>query len=141
MIRSILSLKAIATLAILVSVPPDSVAQFVVTSSSPAHGDTSVPLSVTVSITFSAPIDTTAAFEDTDGFFLNIETIPEIAEPTSIALTPDGMTFTADVVLEADTRYLLLLFGAVSEAGEPLDQPYVATFTTGNSLPTGSVSG
>jgi hypothetical protein len=40
-----------------------------------------------------------------------------------------------------DTRLTVLLAGAKSQAGDFLDRPYVITFSTGSSLPTGSFSG
>ncbi|MBT8399797.1 MAG: T9SS type A sorting domain-containing protein [Rhodothermia bacterium] len=138
---SLLFNRLIATLVLLILAVPTAAGQFTVVSSTPAHGDTNVSLSATVTLTFNAPLDTTAAFEDTDGFYLGIETIPETGEPSAITLSPDRQTFSADLVFEADTKYIVFLTGARSESGDPLAEPFAATFTTGGALPTGSVSG
>ncbi len=133
--------RSIVTLVFLLFSVHTAAGQFTVVSSAPAHGDTNVSLSATVTLTFSAPIDTTAAFEDTDGFYLGVETIPETEAPSAMTLSPDRRTFSADLVFEADTKYIVFLTGARSESGDPLAEPFAATFTTGSSLPTGSVSG
>ncbi len=138
---SLLFNRSIATLVFLLLAVPTAAGQFTVVSSSPAHGDTNVPLNATVTLSFSAPIDTTAAFEETDGFYLGVETIPETEAPSAITLSPDLRTFSADLVFEPDTKYIVFLTGARSESGDPLAEPFAATFTTGSSLPTGSVSG
>ncbi len=118
-------------------------AQFSVVASNPQDGETSVPTTVDFQLTFSAPLDTSARFDEEDDFFLAIELFPEdtTAEP-DLQLSEDLTTFTASgIQLQSDTRYIVLLTGARSQAGEFLDRPYVVTFTTATSLPAGSVAG
>jgi hypothetical protein len=94
---------------------------------------------------FSAPLDTTARFEEPGDFFLGLEIFPadSSGDPQGdIILSPDSTTVTVqDLPLTPDTKFVVVLTGARSTAGEPLDRPYGFTFTTGDSLPEGSVSG
>jgi len=119
--------------------------QLSLVSSTPAHGDTGVDTLLTMVLQFSAPLDTTARFEEPGDFFLGIEIFPadSSGEPQGdIILSPDSTTVTVqDLPLTPDTKFVVLLTGARSAAGEPLDRPYGFTFTTGDSLPEGSVSG
>ena len=139
MIRSLRLILVSAVLLLFTSV--SVFAQFEVISSTPSHGDVNVPTLTTFSLTFSAPVDTTTRFYPDDNFFLAIETYPEIPEPGDMGLSPDRTSFSAEVVLEPNTQYMVWLTGAKSESGQPLAQPFTATFTTGPTLPTGSVSG
>ena len=119
-------------------------AQFTLVSSTPADGAVSVASPATFQFTFSSALDTTARFEEPDDFFLAIEIFPEDSAETDpdISLSSDMRTVTVSgVELPADTRFTVLLTGARSQGGEALDRPYVMNFTTGSSLPSGTVSG
>ncbi|NNE45305.1 MAG: T9SS type A sorting domain-containing protein [Rhodothermales bacterium] len=140
MTSSILRVSILSTVLLLFATA-DVQAQLTVVSSSPADGMVNVSTSVILQIEFSAPIDTTARFDDDEDFYLAFETNPEIPEPTLAGVSPDFTTFFAQVQLEPDTRYLVLLTGAKSQAGDILSQPFVVNFTTGSSMPTGSISG
>ncbi|MCH7676225.1 T9SS type A sorting domain-containing protein [candidate division KSB1 bacterium] len=119
-------------------------AQFTLVSSTPADGAVNVASPATFQFTFSSALDTTARFEEPDDFFLAIEIFPEDSAETDpdISLSSDMRTVTVSgVELPADTRFTVLLTGARSQGGEALDRPYVMNFTTGSSLPSGTVSG
>ncbi len=118
-------------------------AQMSLLSASPANGALNVSSPMTFQLTFSAALDTNARFEEPD-FFLNIEIMPEesLGETEEISVSSDLKTLTVSgFSLTADTRYTVFLTGAKSTSGEMLDRPYAWTFTTGASLPSGSVSG
>jgi methionine-rich copper-binding protein CopC len=119
-------------------------AQFTVQNFSPAHGLTNVPLSTTIEVTFSAPLDAQNFNPaDSDTYPFNIELQPDSAETQGAnpVLSNNNMTVSIQAQLKADTRYTVLVIGARSATGQPLDKPVAFTFTTGNSLPTGSISG
>lgn len=119
--------------------------QLSLVSSTPSHGDTGVDTLLTLVLEFSAPLDTTVTFDEPEDFFLGIEIFPadSAGEPQGdILLSPDSTTVTVeDLPLTPNTKFVVVLIGAQSAAGEPLDRPYAFTFTTGGSLPEGSVSG
>ena len=119
-------------------------AQLTLVSSTPEDGAVNVASPATFQFTFSSALDTTARFEEQDDFFLAIEVFPEDSAETDpdISLSSDMRIVTiSGVELPADTRFTILLTGAKSQGGEALDRPYVMNFTTGSSLPSGSVSG
>ncbi len=120
-----------------------AVAQLSLQSFTPANGTLNVGTSATFELTFSAGIDTAARFEEPEEFFLHLEFLPDsVGEPEDLSLSPDSRTVTVSgLALLPDTRYTILLQQARSLAGESLDRPYVFTFSTGSSLPSGSVSG
>lgn len=113
--------------------------------STPSDGETNVDKLATFTFTFSEALDTTARFEEglDDLPFLSLELYPDSAgTPENVVISVDLKTITiVNVPLASDTRFFLFLSGARSSAGEGLDRPYAITFTTGNSLPTATVSG
>ena len=115
--------------------------QLQLTSFSPDHGSTDVGTDVAIELVFSDPLDTSAQYDITNGFYLGIEVIPEPADSPTTELTNGDRMVTAHFVLETDTQYWVFLSGAQSTTGQSLDRPYVFTFSTGTVLPTGSVSG
>jgi FlgD Ig-like domain/Bacterial Ig-like domain len=117
--------------------------QFTVTAISPAHGATDVPLAATLSITFSAALDTSFRFANNE-LPVNLELRPDTAftPPNSISFSPDLQTIRLNnLILQPNTRYVLLITGARSVSQAPLSRPATATFSTGPTLPSGSVSG
>ncbi|NOZ60441.1 MAG: T9SS type A sorting domain-containing protein [Calditrichaeota bacterium] len=118
--------------------------QLSVVSMSPADGETKVDSVVTFEISFSAALDTSARFPMPGDFFLDL-LIPEdslLSPPDSVSLSADLKTVRLhNIRLFPDTRYFFGVLAAKSQAGDSLDQPAVVTFTTGATLPTGSVSG
>ena len=119
--------------------------QLSLVSSTPSDGETNVGTVATFTFTFSEALDTTARFEEGPDFlpFLALELYPDSAgTPENIIISVDLKTITlVNMPLITDTRFFLFLSGARSSAGEGLDRPYAITFTTGNSLPTATVSG
>ncbi len=118
--------------------------QISLVSSSPADGDVNMPTQTVFSLTFDAPIDTTARFGHSNDLFLAIEIIPEdsVDGPEEITASADLKTFTfSGVTLTPNTQFSVFLTGAKSVGGLSLLHPYVITFTTGDSLPSGQVSG
>jgi hypothetical protein len=109
----------------------------------PADGTTEVDTAVTFQFEFDAPLDTTVRFEFPEGFFLSMFFNEDlVGDPDSIIVGPDLMTVqVVNLHLKPDTRYVFGLIGAFSLTGDPLDKPVAFTFTTGDVLPTGTVSG
>ncbi len=119
-------------------------AQLSLVSSTPANAATNVDTMATFVLTFSAPLDTTARFDEPEDFYLGIELFPEdsVGEPEQVTISSDLMEVTVtNLPLTPDTKFSVLILAAKSTTGDPLDRPYVRTFSTGSSLPTGSVSG
>jgi len=119
-------------------------ADFFVHSTLPADGDVSVDPYGTLQITFSESIDTTVLFEYPPYFYINLTLEPDtlMGEPDSITFDPTFTTiYFHNLKLYPDTKYLLLVNNAVSLDGDSLEIPYVATFTTGESLPTAKMTG
>jgi len=94
-----------------------------------------------LSLSFSAPLDTTVAFDLNDGFYLAAQVYPETGDPLFVNLSDDGTTVEIGFAWQPDTQYYVLLSGAVSDGGAPLDRPYGFSFATGTALPTATVSG
>ena len=117
-------------------------AQLTVVSTTPADGATNVNSDglTTLSITFSAPLDTLARPEGEEDFLL-VEFFPEDDGPVEVRLSADLTTVEADFLLAPGTDYTTLIRWAKAQNGELLDRPYVVHFTTDSALPTGSVSG
>lgn len=113
--------------------PNEPESGFRVVQSSPADGATNVSRSLTFTITFSAPVDTSRL-----GFIA--APIPPGID-TSIVISTDLKTFSATVELEANTAYAVIFFTAQDVDGNPLDEPFVLSFTTGPSFPTATISG
>ena len=87
-------------------------------STVPTDGDVSVAVDGTVSMTFDAPIDTTALFKQSGGpHYLGMELYPldKSSRPDSTTFSPDMKTvFFHDVHLFFDTQYVLVVTGAKS---------------------------
>jgi len=117
-------------------------AQFNVASISPAHASLNVPTNADISITFSAALDTSFRFSDTE-LPVNFELHPDTAfsQPT-VTYSSDLRTIRLqNLNLQANTRYALLVVGARNASRTPLARPATVTFSTGPALPSGSVSG
>lgn len=135
--------NALLTVLILAVTSP-LLAQLTLVSSQPDDGDVNVATPATFVLTFSAPLDTSARFDEPENFFLGILIFPEdsTGEPGNIELSQDLRTVTVSgFPITPDTRITILVTGAKSQAGDLLDRPYIITFSTGSSLPAGSFSG
>jgi hypothetical protein len=121
-----------------------SYGQFFVQSTSPAQGATSVNTATTIEMTFNSAIDTSARFPFPEDFFINVFIFPDslTGEPDSITVSPDLHTvYVHNLHLSLNTTYMFIIVNAVSLTGDSLETPYSILFSTGNSLPTNSVSG
>lgn len=117
-------------------------AQFVVTASSPANGEAGVPVSATVSFTFSAPLDTSARYGDLP-YPVSLLS-PDPATPLTVeavSYTPDLKTISFQVVHAPDTDFVWLLVGARSAAGERLARPFALNYTTAATAGRYAISG
>ncbi len=112
-----------------------AVAQLTVGSFTPANNSTNIPLTTSVSLTFSAALDTTYQLGPNAGIFTNIE------NSTARYYSVDRRTVTFDVVLSPATVYLVCVYYARAEGGAALQTPVGFMFTTGSSFPSYSVSG
>jgi hypothetical protein len=140
-LRRLFSLFTFFTLLILVN---QSYPQFSVVSFSPNHGSTNVDTSVNITMTFSAPLDTSARFPNPEDFFLNLYIFPDslIGEHDSIAVSQDLTTVNVyGLSIVDNTTYLFMIVNAKSQGGDSLSSPARSLFTTGSSLPGNSISG
>ncbi|MDH3251489.1 MAG: T9SS type A sorting domain-containing protein [Ignavibacteria bacterium] len=134
-------MRIATTILALLLLPLIGLSQFSITGSSPSDGATSVGTSTTVSITFSAPVDTTRPFDDNSSYVTNIDNI------TGQYWSTDSRTVNIVVVLQPDSVYFLGVFSAHPQGGGSLSAPYATHFTTASSFPpnlhsvSGTVSG
>jgi hypothetical protein len=110
-------------------------AQLTVQSTDPANNATNVPLTTSLSVTFSAPLDTTYVLERDHGLFWSIENV------SAPRYSADHRTVTFDVVLSAGQPYVVGIYNARAVGGATLQAPYGLVFTTGPSWPPYTVSG
>jgi hypothetical protein len=119
-------------------------AQLWVTSTQPADGTTHVSTSTSFSIEFSLPIDETADFS-WPSFFLNLYILGDssfVLNTADVSVSGDKKTVSLNnQTLQPDTKYTLIVMAARSTGLDSLEEPHVFTFTTGSSLPLGSISG
>lgn len=110
-------------------------AQFTLVSFSPADNSTNVPLTTSVSLTFSEALDTTYSLGPDAGIFTNIQ------NSTGRYYSSDRRTVTFDVTLSPATVYIVCIYQARAQGGATLQTPVGFMFTTGSSFPPYSVSG
>jgi len=119
--------------------------QFSVVSITPSNGTANVDTATTLSITFSAAIDTSARFAYPGDFFISLFFTPDslVHEPESITFSPDMHTVNLyNLHLHNFTDYRFCIFDAVSVLGDSLDTPYAFYFTTSPTITnTATVSG
>ena len=118
---------------------------FQVISTVPAEATVNVPLNLTVSFTFSEPIDTSYHFETDDDEILPIGLLgPEpfdSAEVVSWEMSPDLTTIYFDVTHTDNTDFFWLIIGAFNGEGNPLNQPACLHYSTTGDLGPWTVSG
>lgn len=109
-----------------------------IVSSSPADGETGVALEANFVVNFSEPVDQ-GSF-DTNLIMVN----PDLGQGLFF-FSPDGrqFTFDPDSLLAPNTAYtVIFLLGFVKDlSGNATTQTYQIRFTTGSSMPTGSIAG
>jgi len=99
-------------------------AQLNFVESYPADGATGVGLNDTLSVTFSAALDTNKGIKFGESFFTNIS--PE----TDMWLSSDLHTIYFAPTLEENKTYFILFLNAMGEDGSSLSQPIYIEFTT-----------
>ncbi len=116
--------------------------QFIITSSSPADGAVSVPLSTAVSFTFSDPLDTTKHYgEQQFPISFNSTDPRDSLIFGSISYSPDFRTISFQMTHTANTDFVWLVIGAQNNAGQPLSLPYALNYTTSATHGAHQVSG
>ncbi|OYV86966.1 MAG: hypothetical protein B7Z63_03175, partial [Ignavibacteriae bacterium 37-53-5] len=111
--------------------------QLTVVSSFPANNSMNVATRTTLSITFSAPLDTTVHLEGGVPLFMltNIDSIGP-------ATWSNGLrTLSVTANLQPNTVYTVAIVAAYGMGGLRLESPYIVRFTTGSEFPPDSVSG
>jgi hypothetical protein len=122
-------------LILIVLVVGSSNAQLTITGTTPMNNATNVAGSTTISITFSAPLDTTILANTRRGIFTSIDTIK------GMSLSPDKRTLNYTVGLAAGKAHYLVFYYVKAASGAPLTTPYIFYFTRDASFPATSVSG
>ena len=122
----------------LMIVPPEPME---VLESIPAKGDVSVDLETTIAIEFSDILRIDLFGNPAVNAHLLPPPVAGSLSPENLVLGDDGYTVYADVELERNTTYSLLVRGAETEDGLGIDEPSVTVFTTSSRLPTGTVEG
>jgi hypothetical protein len=110
-------------------------AQLTVTSTSPVNNATNVPAVTTISLTFSAAIDTSILQHTDRGVFTNIDTIQVIG------LSGDKRTISFAAHLTPGRPHYITYYYVKGAGGVDLTTPYIFYFTTAASFPTTTVSG
>ncbi|GBD92053.1 hypothetical protein BMS3Abin04_02786 [bacterium BMS3Abin04] len=110
-------------------------AQFNFVESHPADGAVNVQLADTISVTFSAALDTSVQFHDANFLITNVGPITQMwfsNDLTTIYLTAD---------LAPDYNYFMLFYGLRSQDGSKLELPVLIEFTTDSVFNGYNVSG
>lgn len=115
--------------------PDDDSGSFHAVSSSPANNATNVPSGapITISVTFSAAVDTSAV-----GFLM--APLPTTFDRI-FTLSADGKTIMAGATLQSNTAYTAVIYSAKDKNGNALNTPFQTSFTTGSTFPGGRVQG
>lgn len=130
-------MRTFALVAFLLALAAAAVGQVTVTGTSPANYATGVSTNTTVSITFSAAIDTNARFSSGETFLTNVDST------TDKYWSTDRRTVYWNAVLQPNTVYFALVMSVTPAGGGYLQVPYVFYFTTAPAFPSNlySVSG
>ncbi len=110
-------------------------AQLTITSTVPTDNATSVAAATTISITFSAAIDSSILAYPDRGVFTNVDTIQVIG------LSPDNRTISYSAHLTPGRAHYIVYYYVKAASGAALTAPYIFYFTTAASFPAPSVSG
>ncbi len=126
-------MKKLALLFLLLTLSLQAQISFV--SSNPADGATGVGLNDTLSVTFSAALDTNMGVVFGETFLTNIS--PE----TDMWLSEDFRTVYFTPTLEENKSYFILFTDALAADGSKLDAPFIIQFTTDTVFSGYTVSG
>jgi hypothetical protein len=122
-------MRYITTALMFLLLPVLAIGQFTVTSTSPTDGATGVATNAILSITFSAPADTTR------GLTFNGEIISNVDSVTRPYWSTDSRTVYFPAVLQPNTVYFMVIYAAYPAGGGTLQVPSGAHWTTGSSFP------
>lgn len=117
------------TIAILLTLAASAFGQVSVTGTFPANGSTSVSVNALLSITFSAPIDTTRAFTPDGEFLSNVDSV------SAFWWSADRRTFYGAAILKPNTAYFIVVIAAYPAGGGSLTLPYATHWSTGSTFP------
>ncbi len=106
-----------------------AVGQVSVLSTTPANNTTSVPLTTTISVTFSAAVDTTLPFAPGENFFTNV------TSAEGQWWSADRRTVSFSLILQPSTVYFMLIHSVKPAAGGGFPVPYCFYWTTGSVFP------
>lgn len=110
-----------------------------IVSSTPQNLAVNVDTNTTLSLTFSEALATYEGYED--DFVLSVEITPRPLQEGKLTISADKKTISLPVVLAKNKVYKTTVYYAKSEQGNFLVEPVTFIFSTGASLPTGSISG
>ncbi len=133
-----------AAFVVILNLDQPAFGQFAVVSTFPGDAATAIETSATLEFHFNAPIDTSARFARPADFFIGFYLYPEVllSDVDSITISYDMRSVRLhNLHLQRDTHYVCAIFGARSVSGDPLQIPFVFSFTTATQLPTGRVAG
>lgn len=129
-------MKKILLMIVFSMIPGLLFGQFTVVSTDPVNNAKNVPLTTTLSITFSEPIDTNAMNEGGgDSWFTNIDST------VSYGYSSDQKTAWSTHVLKPNTSYFYAFMYVKAKSGAVMTTPHVYYFTTGTDFNPYSVSG
>ena len=113
-------------------------AQINVISTTPANNSTGVPIKTTISITFSAALDTSIHIDEKGLPMLILTNVDSV---DSITWSNGLKTLNAFAVLKPNTSYTIGIVSAFGQGGLKLPAPYIFNFTTDTQFPPYTVSG
>lgn len=122
-------------LILIVLVVGSSSAQLTITGTTPMNNAANVAGSTTISIAFSAPLDTTILTNPSRGVFTSIDTVK------AMSLSPDKQTLNYTVGLAAGKAHYMVFYYVKAASGTPLTTPYIFYFTRDATFPSTSISG
>jgi hypothetical protein len=129
-------MRTLLTTALVLLVASTAWSQLTITGSYPAEGATNVPLSTTIAIAFSAPIDTNGAFSFETNLLTNVTNV------TARYYSAQQDTVFFDAQLGTNTAYFFCVYSIKSKTGGLVQQvPFGLRFTTGSTFPPYSISG
>jgi hypothetical protein len=117
-------------------------AQLTIVSSSPVNGAVSVPLTSSLILTFSEPLDTAIRFDENDVCLAMLAHDPGNAlSPQGIRFSEDLTVMTIDLLYDANTDFTICVSNAHSQSGDYLAQPFGVCYTTAAEHGPYSISG
>lgn len=116
-------------------------AQISISSFSPQNHKTNVPLNQVISVTFSAPVDTSVHLQKINNKWLPVSIFSNIKTYKSVSISSDLRTINFTPDLLADSSYSFCVASAFGANKSRLTTPAPYYFTTGSTFPPFTVSG